>query len=36
MLTDMREEKRGEYDSDLARDQQKTLDDNYIARRGRF
>jgi flagellar export protein FliJ len=36
MLTDMREEKRSEYDSDVARDAQKTLDDNYIARRGRF
>lgn len=36
MLTDMREEKRGEYDSDIARSEQKTLDDNYIARRGRF
>lgn len=36
MLTDMREEKRSVYESDLARDQQKTLDDNYIARRGRF
>ncbi|MFY9853735.1 MAG: hypothetical protein WAK26_07655 [Terracidiphilus sp.] len=36
MLTDMQEEKRSLYESDLARDQQKTLDDNYIARRGRF
>lgn len=36
MLTDMSEEKRGEYESDIARSEQKTLDDNYIARRGRF
>jgi len=36
MLTDMRDEKRGAYDSDAARREQKTLDDNYIARRGRF
>jgi flagellar FliJ protein len=35
MLTDMREEKRDAYDSDVARREQKTLDDNYIARRGR-
>jgi flagellar export protein FliJ len=36
MLSDMREEKRGVYESDVARREQKTLDDNYIARRGRF
>lgn len=36
MLTDMREERRGAYDVDVARNEQKTLDDNYIARRGRF
>jgi flagellar export protein FliJ len=36
MLSDMREEKRSEYDSDMARSEQKTIDDNYIARRGRF
>jgi flagellar FliJ protein len=36
MLTDMREEKRTAYESDLARVEQKTLDDNYIARRGRI
>jgi flagellar export protein FliJ len=36
MLTDMREEKRTVYESDVARNEQKTLDDNYIARRGRF
>jgi len=36
MLTDMREEKRSEYDSDMARSEQKTIDDNYTARRGRF
>jgi flagellar FliJ protein len=35
MLTDMREEKRTAYDSDIARLEQKTLDDNFIARRGR-
>jgi flagellar export protein FliJ len=36
MLTGMREEKRSEYDSDMARSEQKTIDDNYLARRGRF
>ena len=36
MLSDMREEKRSEYDSDMARSEQKTIDDNFIARRGRF
>jgi hypothetical protein len=36
MLTDMKEVKRSEYDTDMARSQQKTLDDNYIARRGRI
>lgn len=36
MLTDMREEKRGAYEADMARREQKTLDDNFIARRGRF
>ena len=36
MLTDMREVKRGEYESDASRREQKTLDDNYIARRGRI
>jgi flagellar FliJ protein len=36
MLTDMREEKRCEYKSEMARSEQKTIDDNYIARRGRF
>jgi flagellar export protein FliJ len=35
MLTEMREEKREVYESDLARREQSTLDDNYIARRGR-
>ena len=35
MITDMREEKRGTYDSEMSRRDQKTLDDNYIARRGR-
>jgi flagellar export protein FliJ len=36
MLTDMREEKRGEYQSDMARSEQKIIDDNYISRRGRI
>jgi flagellar FliJ protein len=36
MLTNMHEEKRSAYESDLARLQQKTIDDNYIARRGRI
>jgi hypothetical protein len=36
MLTDMRNERRSEYDADMARAEQKALDDNYIARRGRF
>jgi flagellar export protein FliJ len=35
MLTDMREERRGAHKSEMARREQKTLDDNYIARRGR-
>ena len=35
MLTDMREEQLGVYESDRARREQKTLDDNFIARRGR-
>jgi flagellar FliJ protein len=35
MLTNMHEEKRSAYDSDLARLEQKAIDDNYIARRGR-
>jgi flagellar export protein FliJ len=34
MLTDIRAEKRCNYESDTARREQKTLDDNYIARRG--
>ena len=36
MLTDMLEKKRGAYESEMARREQKTLDDNYIARRGRW
>jgi hypothetical protein len=32
----MFEEKRGLYEGLLARSEQKTLDDNYIARRGRM
>jgi flagellar export protein FliJ len=36
MITDMREDKRNLYDVGLARSEQKTMDDNYIARRGRI
>jgi hypothetical protein len=36
MLTDMRDEKRNVYDVGISRSEQKTLDDNYIARRGRI
>jgi flagellar export protein FliJ len=36
MLTDMCEKQRNIYNSDLNKREQKTLDDNYIARRGRF
>ena len=36
MLTDMRENKREAYLVDTARREQNTLDDNYIARRGRM
>ena len=36
MLTDMQEKKRGLYETDLAKREQSTLDDNYIARRGRI
>jgi flagellar export protein FliJ len=35
MLTDMRKDKLGAYEYDMAQREQKTLDDNYIARRGR-
>ncbi|MGA3344280.1 MAG: hypothetical protein ABSC76_05340 [Terracidiphilus sp.] len=35
LLTGMHEEQRSVYDSGLARQEQKTIDDNYIARRGR-
>jgi len=35
VLTNMHDEKRTAYESDLARIEQKTIDDNYIARRGR-
>jgi flagellar FliJ protein len=35
MLSDMREEKRNEYESDIARLEQKTLDDIFNSRRGR-
>jgi flagellar export protein FliJ len=36
ILTGMRAEKLSEYDSEMARSEQKTVDDNFIARRGRF
>ena len=36
ILSEMREEKRSEYDSEMARNEQKTIDDNYNARRNRF
>jgi flagellar export protein FliJ len=35
MLTDMREKKRNAFDADVNKREQKALDDNYIARRGR-
>ena|SRR6266851_4761669 len=35
MLTDMREKKRTAYDAEMNKREQKTLDDNYISRRGR-
>jgi flagellar export protein FliJ len=35
MLTDMRQKKRTAYESDMSRSEQKTLDDNYNARRSR-
>ena len=35
VLTNMHDEKRSEYESDLARSEQKIIDDNFIARRGR-
>jgi flagellar FliJ protein len=35
VLTNMHDEKRNAYESGLARSEQKTIDDNYIARRGR-
>jgi flagellar export protein FliJ len=35
MLTDMRQKKRTAYESDMSRSEQKILDDNYNARRGR-
>ena len=35
MLTDMRDKKRTAYDADKSKREQSTLDDNYIARRGR-
>jgi flagellar export protein FliJ len=35
MLTDMREKKRSAFDADVNKREQKALDDNYIARRGR-
>src|ERR1700733_3255423 len=35
MLTDMREKKRTAYEIEMNKREQKTLDDNYISRRGR-
>ena len=35
MLTDMRAKKRAAYDAEMNKREQKTLDDNYISRRGR-
>lgn len=35
MLSDMREERRNEHDSNIARLEQKSLDDIFISRRGR-
>jgi flagellar export protein FliJ len=35
MLTDMREKKRTAYETEMNKREQKTLDDNYISRRGR-
>jgi flagellar export protein FliJ len=35
MLTDMREKKRTAYETETNKREQKTLDDNYISRRGR-
>jgi len=36
MITDMYEKNRCIYDLDMARSEQKALDDNYISRKGRF
>jgi flagellar FliJ protein len=36
MITDLREEKRSAYEAELARGEQKTVDDNFNARRGRI
>jgi flagellar export protein FliJ len=36
ILTDMRERKRTAHDTDISKREQKILDDNYIARRGRY
>jgi flagellar FliJ protein len=36
MITDLREEKRAAYESEQAHNEQKTLDDNFNARRGRI
>ena len=35
MITDLRQEKRNAYEAEMARGEQKTLDDNFTARRGR-
>jgi len=36
MIADMRDEKRSVYESEMARLEQKAIDDNYISRKGRF
>lgn len=36
MLTDMRQKQRDVYNAELTKREQKIMDDNYIARRGRF
>lgn len=36
MLSEMEDTKRSVYDLEMARAEQRTLDDNFVARRGRF
>jgi 16S rRNA C1402 (ribose-2'-O) methylase RsmI len=36
MITDLREEKRAAYESEVAHNEQKILDDNFNSRRGRI